>query len=136
MLFRSVTLLPNQKLTIVKESTEIDPVNDTADDELAAIQEITPNSGIIRHDNIDPLPDISWKDNEWVIYRESLENLAVKLERRFDIKIIFNDDHLKSLRYNGTLPDESLEQVLNVMKMVSPIKYTIRGKTVIFSEHR
>ena len=91
---------------------------------------------MVKQENIDPIPDISWKDNEWVIYRESLGNLAVKLERRFDVKISFQDEHIRAFRYNGTLPDESLEQVLNVIAFVSPIKYSVKGKTVVFSEDK
>ena len=135
-----VILLPNQKLTVTREerkekATVSHPAETPAEERsMAAISPIRPSSEIVKKEMIDPLPEISWKDNEWVIYRESMENLAVKLERKFDIKIVFNDERVKSFRYNGTLPDESLEQVLNAMSLVSPIKYTIKGKTVIFSE--
>ena len=138
-----VMLQPNQKLTVIKEEQ---PVKTPAVDKrekttinnskIEATPKLIPTKEIIKHVNIDPLPEISWKDDKWVIYREDLESLAVKLERKFDIKIAFKDKHLKSFRYNGTLPDESLEQVLNVMSLVSPIKYNIKGKTVVFSENK
>ena len=131
------TLLPNQKLIIpcspeLAEQTVFD--NNTNPD--------TPNSPvpvasrIIFQEKVDPEPDISWKDNKWIINREDLVSLAVKLERRFDIEIVFMDEQLKSFRYNGSLPDLSLEQVLNVMSMVSPINYSVNGKTVVFSKNK
>ncbi|MDR1672966.1 MAG: DUF4974 domain-containing protein [Bacteroidales bacterium] len=130
---KTVTLLPNQKLVVSKNEPERKTLQTAATVRSEPPSELPVQE--ILHEEVDPLPDISWKDNEWVIYRENLENLAVKLERRFDVTIQFKDPHLKSFRYNGTLPDESLEQVLDVMRMVSPIQYTVKGKTVIFSEN-
>ena len=119
---KTVTLLPNQKLIATRDVQQgkiaVDNLAKKADKHHADTLAL---NEIIKQENIDPLPEISWKDNEWVIYRENLGNLAVKLERRFDVKIVFDSERLKSLRYNGTLPDESLEQVLNVMGLVSQI---------------
>lgn len=134
-----ITLLPNQKLTIKngikqieyaakvkKESSKGEPPGE------AASQPV--RNEIVKQDKIDPLPDISWKDNEWIIYRETLYDLSIKMERRFDINIVFEKEILKDYRYTGTLPDESLEQVLKVLAIVSPIQYKVEGKTVTFIE--
>jgi hypothetical protein len=73
--------------------------------------------------------NISWKDPNWRIEREELQMLAVKLERRYDVKITI-DGRLKNYRFSGTLKDESLEQVLTAMQLSSPILFTVRGKEV------
>jgi len=133
---KEVTLLPNQKLIVAKDGTpeKMETSNPANENKIVAQPALISIQKIEKQENIDPLPDISWKDNEWVIYRESLENLAIKLERRFDVKISFQEESLKTLRYNGTLPDESLEQVLNIIALVSPIKYSVKGKSVVFSK--
>ena len=136
----SWTLLPNQKLIISSSSPEV--ANQTEEDNndanpISPVSPISPTSNApIFYEKVDPDPDISWKDNKWVINREDLGSLALKLERRYDVSIVFQDEQLKSFRYNGSLPDFSLEQVLNVMSMVSPVKYSINGKTVVFSENK
>jgi ferric-dicitrate binding protein FerR (iron transport regulator) len=134
-----VALLPNQKLIVSKKQISSEDkekqIIETATTEKEE-QTVKPEREIVKQGKIDPTPDISWKDDEWVIYRESLADLSVKLQRRYNVNIIFVDEHLKSFRYNGTLPDESLEQVLKIMSMVSPIRYTINGKTVVFSENK
>jgi ferric-dicitrate binding protein FerR (iron transport regulator) len=73
--------------------------------------------------------NVSWKDPNWRIEREELQSLAVKLERRYDVKITV-DERLKNYRFSGTLKDESLEQVLTAMQFSSPILFTVRGKEV------
>ncbi len=130
-----VALLPNQKLIVAKGGVSTDDEQALAASAAGTKSQVTkPARNIIKQDHIDPAPNVSWKDEEWVIYRESLGDLSVKLERRYNVSIIFVDDHLRSFRYNGTLPDAPLEQVLRMMSMVSPIRYTVTGKTVVFSE--
>lgn len=131
-----ITLLPNQKLIVSKNSTSLSEENDHIVNTKTDDTNVKSKKNIVKQEKVDPIPDVSWKDDEWVIYRESLEDLSVKLERRYNVNIIFVDEHLKLFRYNGTLPDESLEQVLNIMSMVSPVKYTVKGKTVVFSENK
>ena len=72
----------------------------------------------------------SWKDDRWVIESELLSDLAMKLQRRFDVQIIIADDALKQYPFNGILADETLEQVLEIMKSIAPINYSINKKTV------
>ncbi|MEC3880585.1 FecR family protein [Parapedobacter sp. 10938] len=130
-----VALLPNQKLIVAKRDVSPDDEEAFAASTVGGTSQVSkPARNIIKQEHIDPAPNVSWKDEEWVIYRESLGDLSVKLERRYNVQIIFVDNHLKSFRYNGTLPDEPLEQVLKMMSMVSPIRYTVTGKTVVFSE--
>lgn len=92
---------------------------------------IVPKTGIV-YKNIDPIADISWKERRWVISQEQLGKLAIKLERRYDINIKFAEENLKSFRFTGTLQDESIEQVLKVISLSSPIVFDIQGKQVNF----
>jgi transmembrane sensor len=45
----------------------------------------------------------SWKDGRLTFRSESLETLAPKLERFYNVNITFLDDSIKTLRYTGTL---------------------------------
>ena len=72
----------------------------------------------------------SWKDARWVIESEPLEELAVKLQRRYNAHIIIMDNDLKQYPFSGILTDETLEQVLEIMKSTVPINYTVKQKTV------
>lgn len=131
-----VALLPNQKLIVSRVEAALLESDSGITEPDRPVASTKPMQTVIKEERIDPVPDISWKDAQWVIYRESLGDLSVKLERRYNVEIVFTDEHLKSFRYSGTLPDESLEQVLRLMSLVSPIRYTVRGKTVVFSENR
>ena len=73
--------------------------------------------------------EVTWKEKNWRIESEELQNLLIKLERRYDVHIQV-DDRLKNYRFSGTLMDESLEQVLYAMQLTAPILFRVDGKNV------
>jgi len=137
----SVILQPKQRLTFYKDTEDITVgktqketvLQETEKMEIA--KKTVPEKHILVEKNVDIVPDVSWKDARWVIYREELAQLAVKLERRYDISIVFQDDDLKSFRFTGTLANESIEQVLRAMSLTAPIDFEVDGNTVIFKEN-
>ncbi|MDR1937581.1 MAG: FecR family protein [Tannerellaceae bacterium] len=78
----------------------------------------------------------SWKDTRWLINKETLESLAVKLERRHNVRIAFTDEQLKHYSFSGSLEDETLEQVLEAIKLSAPIDYSIKQNQVKLSRNR
>lgn len=94
------------------------------------IAEIKPKSELRIITSVEPDPVISWKDERWVINNEKLGSLSKKLERRFAVNFIFDNDLLKEYAFGGTLEDETLEQVLDAICSSSPVKYLIEGKSV------
>ncbi|MGQ7869159.1 FecR family protein [Sunxiuqinia sp. sy24] len=72
----------------------------------------------------------SWKEKEWVIYKEKFGSLMKKLEKRYDVSINIKDSSLYDLAYSGTLMDENLKEVLDVLSITSPINYTLDNKNV------
>ncbi len=78
----------------------------------------------------------SWKDTRWIVEGETLEELAIKLERRYNVKIIFADAGLKDYKFSGTLTDETFEQVLKIIQLSAPIEFTLDHKTVTIKEDK
>ena len=75
--------------------------------------------------------EVSWKERYWRLERVPLQDLAIKLERRYDVRIRV-EDQLKNHTISGTFEDESLEQVLYAIQISTtvPIQYQIDGKNV------
>lgn len=67
----------------------------------------------------------AWKDGNWIVAAQTMDELAVTMERRFNVKVIFAEQELKEYRFSGTFRKETLEQVLNILKLTAPMKYTI-----------
>jgi ferric-dicitrate binding protein FerR (iron transport regulator) len=78
----------------------------------------------------------SWKDTRWLVNKEPLEKLAVSLERRYNIQIAFTDEQLKQFSFSGTFENETLEQVLEAIKLSAPIEYTVKQNRVKLSRNK
>jgi ferric-dicitrate binding protein FerR (iron transport regulator) len=78
----------------------------------------------------------SWKDPRWIFKNEKLSLLVTKLERRYDVDIIFMDKSLEDYAFTGTLLEESLEQVLAAIMYTAPVRYEINAKEVRLYEDR
>jgi ferric-dicitrate binding protein FerR (iron transport regulator) len=124
----NLVLKPNEKAVFTKknQSMEMHAQQQTQTNGLENISK--PKLEII--ESVEPEPIISWKDQRWVINNEKLGSLAIKLERRFDVNFIFDNDLLKEYSFRGTLEDETLEQIMDAIKFTSPIKYVLDKKTV------
>jgi transmembrane sensor len=129
---QSVILEPNQVATYYispKKTEENKP-------------DVNPDSKIQSNENpvitpkINPVIYTSWKDPVWYIEREPLLSLTKKFERRFNIKFVFESENLQEYKFTGTLKDETLEQVLNIVKYSAPIEYRIKNNEVILSENK
>jgi len=139
---REATMLkPNQKMTFFKEdSTMVDETSvpekksETVTKPLKE-QKAPPIHRIIT-ENVNVEPVISWKENKWIFEKQSLEKIAVDLERRFDVEIHFESERLKSFRFTGILIAEPIEQVLEVLSYSFPIDFDLKGKVVTLSESR
>jgi transmembrane sensor len=127
---QSVTLEPNQTATyfISEKKTEEDKTD-------SKILPVTGENPIITP-KINTALYTSWKDPIWIIEREPLLSLTKKFERRFNIKFVFESANLENYKFTGTLKDETLEQVLNLVKYSAPIEYRIKNNEVILSENK
>jgi len=75
----------------------------------------------------------SWKENRWIFLGEPLPSLASKLERRFNMRIVFTEDLLRDYKFSGTIENETIEQILQALRLTAPLKYRIEKDTIILS---
>lgn len=78
-------------------------------------------------------PDIyiSWKDNLLKIDNEELQDLLIRMEHWYGVKIhVENYEMVKNLKYTLTIKTESLREMLDLMCYVTPLTYKINGDQV------
>lgn len=67
----------------------------------------------------------AWKENELRFADAPLEEVMRRIGRNFNVDIIIDDPAILNLKFTATFTDESIEEILQMMKMVSPIEYKI-----------
>lgn len=75
----------------------------------------------------------SWKEDRWIFLGEPLPLLASKLERRFNLRIVFAEELLKSYKFSGAIENETIEQILQALRFTAPLKYRFEKDTIILS---
>ncbi len=64
-----------------------------------------------------------WTKGILTVSGETIGELAKKLERRYNIHIIFGDSEVENHRYTGSIKDENINTVLEALEFASSIKY-------------
>jgi ferric-dicitrate binding protein FerR (iron transport regulator) len=136
-----VILKPEQRLILVKNTDEI-----VCETKLSANKTVAEPKDIGQQVEEKPfakemlastdfMANTSWKDKRWRIDRESLSSLARKLERRYNVQIVFKDKDLVDFKFSGTIEDEPIEEVLRALALSAPVKFSLRGNRVYFSKN-
>jgi transmembrane sensor len=131
-----LVLKPNQKAIYAQQSDKLT---------LEKIKEIEPQvikpAKIKTNDFlVSPKTDVeqatAWTKNKLIIRSENLESLCTKLQRKYNVTFVFLNEEIKKHRFSGVLLDETLQQVMDVIKLTAPVDYLMDGKTVLLFSNK
>ena len=79
--------------------------------------------------NVDTELYTSWTDGKIIFRKAYMPEVAKRLERWYNVKIVLDDDpRLKEIWYSGTLEMESFSEVLELLKVTAPVDYSYNEK--------
>jgi len=125
-----IMLKPNEKLVFNKQLTPS-----------------APGAGIVNSKSGTPLPDISvsmipknipdsvkeetaWMYNKLVFNGDGFKELAEKMERWYNVKIIFKDERLYSLRFAGAFANETIGEAFAALQLTAKFRYEISNDEI------
>ncbi|MGE4586328.1 MAG: FecR family protein [Mangrovibacterium sp.] len=71
---------------------------------------------------------VSWKEGKLVFNDDHMDQVAQRLSRWYNVEIDIKDPDVKKLTYTATFIDESLDQILEMLEVVTPISFTIQER--------
>ena len=77
--------------------------------------------------------ETAWVYNRLEFKGDNFEELAQKLERWYNITIVFKDDAVKQLSFYGSFETETVEQAFEALKAAARFNYSTNNQTVIVS---
>jgi ferric-dicitrate binding protein FerR (iron transport regulator) len=97
------------------------------------------NTGVVKSSLEQVEKYIAWKDGKLVFENESIDQVAKKLSRMFNVEIQV-DKGVKEYKYTVTFVDEPLFQILELLSVATPINYRalprIKNPDGTFSKQR
>jgi len=73
----------------------------------------------------DPSKYEAWTDGKLVFRGDNMTEVAGRIERWYNVKVILADKDLEKYSFRATFEDDSLEEVLRLLSLTSPIGYKI-----------
>lgn len=107
--FQQTTIKPNQKIVYDRVDNQM---------KLFSLKDIT--------------PETEWKDGRLIFRNESLEELELKLERWFDVDIVFADEQVKKRKFTGILERESILEAIAYFNYSKYVGYKIKDNEITF----
>lgn len=75
-----------------------------------------------------------WRDNELAFEGETMEEVALVLNRLYNVNICFASEKAKGYRFRGVIKNRSLDNVIELISLTAPITYTSLGDTITIDE--
>ena len=129
-----IYLKPNEKLTLIDEPVAVNSMknegrkiaHETAVPEpMVAISHLTYNT----LDN--SVMETSWLQNKLVFKSETFEAVAKKMEKWYNVSIVFSDQSVKDLHFTGIFEKETVSEALSAMQITTPFHFSINKKELI-----
>ena len=131
---QKIILIPNQKISVANDGIEA-PVekprktsvikNDVRSIPQFEVDELKPNLTY----NI--IGEIAWTQNKLFFEDESLEDIALRMERWFGKKVTIANESLKNIRYTGNFENETIEEVLSYLKLSRSFNFRLGNDNVV-----
>lgn len=125
-------LKPSDKLIVLNEQPAdilLQPADHKANRDNRAL---LPTMSKIRfRENENSAVETLWVKNKLAFDKESLEDIALKIERWYDVKVNILDNAIRKTEFSAVFDDESLEQVMEALHLTGNFDYEINKKEVI-----
>lgn len=122
-------LQPKEKFVITKDLAPL-PASAPAD-----IKPRTPSTAImpLSYNRNQVNVETAWSTNRLVFENETFSDIREKLERWFNVQIIFEDKTVEQYTFTATFEKEDINQVMKALQASYGFKYNINGKEIKIS---
>lgn len=129
-------LQPSQKLVFSHDAAAAGTiaVQDTKKTQAPIRQQLLPVILPITYDPVDSLPfETAWVYHTLAFNNETFKQVALKMEKWFDVNIEFTNPVLENIRFTGRFEDETLDEALLALQIIGKFKFEIKDEKVIIS---
>lgn len=123
-------LKPNEQATFIKREGFL--TEDAARAANIPLSEVNHRSEehlmVTEHADADAVS--AWKDDKLIFKNETFESIAFKLERRYDAKIVFEDESVRNYRFSGVFTEISINEALKALQFTSDFSFEIEHHAI------
>ncbi|HVV06381.1 MAG TPA: FecR domain-containing protein [Puia sp.] len=117
--YQKIILRPREKFALIDDVPE-----------KLIVQDIVP----LKVEDKEYVQEVSWVEDEFVFQNETLEELAPRMERWFNVQVRIDNPRIKAFHFTGIFHKETIEQALTVLQFIKPFKFNITDNHVYIHE--
>ena len=120
--------------TLVEGKVKVELKNTSKELTLSPGQQANANllTNALTKQNVDPYLFSAWKDGILIFDNITMETLMEQLGRLYDYNIVFENEQLKNLHYNGsTEKSGTLKPLLDIIEKTTNVKFIIKDRRII-----
>jgi len=80
--------------------------------------------------------ETAWLKEKLVFRKESFALLARRMERWYQVHIVFTDTSQQNLLFTGSFEKETVGEALEALRHSAPFDYDINGKTIMITRSK
>ncbi len=88
----------------------------------------------INESNDSSIVETAWIHNRLLFDGDTFKELAIKMERWFDVQIKFENAEVANYRLRGAFEDETIGEALKALQQIANFKFTVKDKTVTIAK--
>jgi transmembrane sensor len=131
--YQMIILKPKEKFALIDETRDSLPTqparpetSNRSDREKLVVQDVVP----VEVGDKEYVKEVSWIDDNFVFQNETLEELAPKMERWFNVHIHVDNARVGNLHYSGIFHKETIDQALTALQLIRPFNFKITDNHV------
>lgn len=130
-----IMMKPNEKLILNNDDIKAEKVNTPAQKTTAAKPlPIIELSHLTFYPTDNSIVETGWVENRLVFTSETLEDIAVKMERWYGVNIVIANEKLKKELLTGIFEKETIYQALSALQLTTPFTYKVDKNIITISK--
>jgi ferric-dicitrate binding protein FerR (iron transport regulator) len=82
-------------------------------------------NNLLKETVTEPAKYISWTEGKMIFIDDPIQEVIKRMENWYNVDIRLKDKQLMNYRFTGTFVNESLEEVLNILSLTSPLNFEV-----------
>lgn len=122
----------NTKTTLVEGSVKVKLLNEPQSSVLKPGEQAVITSNKLKVDDVDVEAVIAWKNGYFRFDDEELESIMHKVERWYNVDVVYNSEKMKSEKLGGiTTRFSDVGDLLKMLELTGKVKFKIDGQKIL-----
>jgi ferric-dicitrate binding protein FerR (iron transport regulator) len=117
-----ILLKPSDKIIVQKNAAGDAAILPSAGDKKVELTRINVQDSAI--------VETSWLNDKMAFFDKPFSEIALDLERQFDVHIEFKNKEVSGYKYTGVYDADNAVDILKILQMIKPFQYTLANKQI------